>query len=65
MTYASTTPSTPFTLRALLGLGMVLFMNACLVAAPRSVAALGEPKGDEKGAKRAAMNERKQSFLKP
>ena len=65
MTCASTTPSSSFTLRALLSLGMVLFMNACLVAAPRSVAAHGEPKGDEKSAKRAATNERKQSFLKP
>jgi flagellum-specific peptidoglycan hydrolase FlgJ len=57
MTYASTTPSTPFTLRALLGLGMVLFMNACLVAAPRHVGATGDPKGDEKGAKPVATNE--------
>ena len=57
MTYASTTPSTPCTLRALMGLGMVLFMNACLVAAPRNVGATGDPKGDEKGAKPVATNE--------
>lgn len=57
MTYPSTTPSTPFTLRALLGFGMVLFMNACLVAAPRNVGATGDPKGDEKGAKPVATAE--------
>jgi len=42
MTYASTTPSTPFALRALMGLGMLLFMNACLMAAPRNVGATEE-----------------------
>ena len=59
MTYASTTPSTPFTLRALIGLGMVLFMNACLVAAPRTTGAVatGDSKGDEKGAKPVATAE--------
>ncbi|MDA0946359.1 MAG: hypothetical protein O2791_04850, partial [Bacteroidetes bacterium] len=42
MTYASTTPSIPFALRALMGLGMLLFMNACLMAAPRNVGATEE-----------------------
>ena len=41
----------------MMGLGMMLFMNACLVAAPRNVGATGDPKGDEKGAKPVATNE--------
>ena len=43
----------------MMGLGLVLFMNACLVAAPRTTGAVatGDPKGDEKGAKPVATNE--------
>ena len=53
----SHTPSTASALRTMMGLGLVLFMNACLVAAPRNVGATGDPKGDEKGAKPVATNE--------
>ena len=53
----SHTPSTASALRTMMGLGLVLFMNACLVAAPRNVEATGDPKGDEKGAKPVATNE--------
>jgi hypothetical protein len=51
------TSSTASALRTVMGLGLVLFMNACLVAAPRNVGATGDPKGDEKGAKPVATNE--------
>ena len=53
----SHTPTTASTLRTMMGLSLVLFMNACLVAAPRNMGATGDPKGDEKGAKPAATNE--------
>jgi hypothetical protein len=53
----SHTSSTASALRTVMGLGLVLFMNACLVAAPRNVGATGDPKGDEKGAKPVATNE--------
>ena len=53
----SHTPSTASALRTMMGLSLVLFMNACLVAAPRNMGATGDPKGDEKGAKPAATNE--------
>ena len=55
----SHTPSTASALRTMMGLGLVLFMNACLVASPRTTGAVatGDPKGDEKGAKPVATNE--------
>ena len=53
----SHTSFTASALRTVMGLGLVLFMNACLVAAPRNVGATGDPKGDEKGAKPVATNE--------
>ena len=54
------TSHTPFAanaLRATIGLGLVLFMNACLVASPPTAVATSHPKGDEKGAKPVATNE--------
>ena len=53
----SHTPSAANALRATIGLGLVLFMNACLVASPPTAVATSHPKGDKKGAKPVATNE--------